>query len=136
MRVGGVGSKPLSVTFRRPHSTKRPTCYRACSSIVTVWTCSSGVARLTDIKAISVFQHHCTHPVSYRFCSINLNISVFSLLRTTCTMERGLSSESNSVSGPPSPSKQGFIITHFNFTQISKSAMKTIICSLIRIFAR
>lgn len=44
-------------------------------------------------------------PCIVRFCSLNPTISVCFLLVAACTMERGLSSESNSVSGPPTPSK-------------------------------
>ena len=54
----GVGSKPLSVTFRRLHSTKHPTC--SCAHYVngTVWTCSNGVARLIDHEEASIFRYH------------------------------------------------------------------------------
>ena len=42
-----------------------PTCPSTCSVNGTIWTCSSGVARFIDNKAISVFQHHCTHLASF-----------------------------------------------------------------------
>ena len=60
-----AGSKPLSVTSRRLHSTKHPTCPCACNINGTVWTCSSGVARLIDNAAISSFQIHRTHHASF-----------------------------------------------------------------------
>jgi hypothetical protein len=44
-------------------------------------------------------------PCIVRFCSLNPTISVCFLLVAACTMERGLSSESCSVSGPPTPSE-------------------------------
>ena len=43
-------------------------------------------------------------PCIVRFCSLNPTISACFLLVAACTLERGLSSESNSVSGPPTPS--------------------------------
>ena len=46
-------------------------------------------------------------PCIVRFCSLNPTISVCFLVVAACTLERGLSSESNSVSGPPTPSEQG-----------------------------
>ena len=43
-------------------------------------------------------------PCIVRFCCIDQTISVLFLLQAVCTVERGLSSESNSVSDPPTPS--------------------------------
>ena len=43
-------------------------------------------------------------PCIVRFCCIDPTISVCFLMSAACTMERGLSSESNSVSDPPTPS--------------------------------
>ena len=45
-------------------------------------------------------------PCIVRFCSLDPTISVCFLMVAACTLERGLSSESNSVSGPPTPSKR------------------------------
>ena len=45
-------------------------------------------------------------PCIVRFCSLDPTISVCFLMVAACTVERGLSSESNSVSGPPTPSKR------------------------------
>ena len=85
-----------------------PTCPSSCRVNGTVWTCSGGVARLIDHKATSVFQRHCTHLASFVSAALNPTISVCFLLVAACTVERGLSSESNSVSGPPTPS--GFAV--------------------------
>ena len=81
-----------------------PTCPSSCRVNGTVWTCSGGVARLIDHKATSVFQRHCSHLASFVSAALNPTISVCFLLVAACTVERGLSSESNSVSGPPTPS--------------------------------
>lgn len=57
-------------------------------------------------------------PCIVRFCSLNPTISVCFLLVAARTLERGLSSESNSVSGPPTPSKT--VRVRFAFQPVGK----------------
>ena len=47
-----------------------PTCPSACNVEGTIWTCSCGVVRFIDKRAISVFQLHRTHPPSFVSLSI------------------------------------------------------------------
>ena len=76
------------------------------------------MARLIDNKATSVFQRHCTHLASFVSAALNPTISVCFLLVAACTLERGLSSESNSVSSPPTPSIIGDYISHLDSSEI------------------
>ena len=78
----------------------RSSCPCACN-IGTVWTCS-GVARLIDNGNLVLSDSSYT-PLIVRFCTIDRPISVSRLVSTACTMERGLSSDSKSVSSPPHP---------------------------------
>ena len=62
-------------------------------------------------------------PCIVRFCSLDPIISACFLLVAACTMERGLSSESNSVSGPPTPSDLPVFVWHFNATHVDAGSL-------------
>ena len=67
------------------------------------WGCSSHRPRGNLRLSTSSF-----NPRIVRFCCIDLIVSDLPLVRPMCTVERGLSSESGSVSGPPTPSGAGW----------------------------
>lgn len=73
------------------------------------WGCSSHRQRGNLRPSTSSFT-----PRDVRFCCIDLIVSDLPLLRPICTVERGLSSESGSVSGPPTPSKRKGAADVFN----------------------
>ena len=100
------------------------------------------MARLIDDKATSVFQRHCSHLASFVSAALNPTISVCFLLVAACTVERGLSSESNSVSGPLTPSTWLSINFHMNpsdslvwvLTDISPLLLATVWANCLLLF--